>query len=274
MKKTFSYGFTLVELAIVLIVVGLLVGGILAGQDLIKQAQIRNVMSQFREYDTALNTFRAKYNNQIPGDFSMASVFGVNLSPSTGNPNVYETWVDADFNGDNDGTLETNLDGAYDFDYLGEMVNFWIHLSNLNLIKGMLSHDTACVMNCSPLVGRELPSAAIGVGMVILTDLGHSNRLFYVLGINESIEYISNGEGDAIGPAGDNLTPEQAYSFDIKLDDGKPDTGDITVIKRYIAGYFEIDDSLAADDCFETAGGDYNLSVTTKVCTIAVKASS
>jgi len=70
-KMRLKSGFTLVELAIVIVVIGLLVGGVLVGQELIKQAQIRNVISQIREYNTAANTFRAKYNS-LPGDFDKA----------------------------------------------------------------------------------------------------------------------------------------------------------------------------------------------------------
>ncbi|MEJ0009639.1 MAG: prepilin-type N-terminal cleavage/methylation domain-containing protein [Alphaproteobacteria bacterium] len=60
-------GFTLVELAIVLVIIGLLVGGGLVGQDLIKSAQINATVSDLQSYTDAAMTFRDKYGG-IPGD--------------------------------------------------------------------------------------------------------------------------------------------------------------------------------------------------------------
>src|SRR3954463_15618522 len=74
-------GFTLIELSIVLVIIGLIVGGILVGQDLIKAAEIRATVGQIEKYNSAVNTFRTKYNG-IPGDLSgsaggNASAFGL-----------------------------------------------------------------------------------------------------------------------------------------------------------------------------------------------------
>ncbi len=276
MKKTFSSGFTLVELAIVLIIVGLLVGGILGGQELVEQARIRNVISQIRQYDTAINTFRAKYNNQIPGDFSMASVFGLNLD-SAGSPNVATALGDGDYNGDGDGVLENDMgEDIYNFYFCGEMLNFWVHLSNAELIKESLSQpaDCSCLGDpCDTDVGTGVPSAEIGVGIVALTDTANRNKLTYVSGTGLNVNSI-NGSEDPDSLGGDTLTPQQAYGIDSKLDDGKPDAGGVRVIKRYLDGTFEDDDSLAADDCYSAVGGDYNYSVTEKVCTIRIVASN
>ena len=51
-------GFTLLELSIVLVIIGLIVGGVLVGQDMIKGAQIRATVAQLEKYNTAVNTFR------------------------------------------------------------------------------------------------------------------------------------------------------------------------------------------------------------------------
>lgn len=59
--------FTLVELAIVIVIIGLLVGGVLSGQELIKQAKIRGHIKKLTQVDGAIHTFYAKYNF-IPGD--------------------------------------------------------------------------------------------------------------------------------------------------------------------------------------------------------------
>jgi prepilin-type N-terminal cleavage/methylation domain-containing protein len=66
-------GFTLVELSIVLVVVGLAIGGVLVGKDLIRAAEYRKFHSQIESYQLASNTFRVKYN-AVPGDMPNATV--------------------------------------------------------------------------------------------------------------------------------------------------------------------------------------------------------
>src|SRR5688572_21710023 len=67
-------GFTLIELSIVLVIIGLLVGGVLVGRDLIKAAEIQKVISQAEQYKTVFYTFKNKYNC-IPGDCRNATTF-------------------------------------------------------------------------------------------------------------------------------------------------------------------------------------------------------
>src|ERR1700679_178462 len=75
-------GFTLIELSIVLVIIGLIVGGVLVGQDLIRAAGVRATISQVEKFNTAVNTFRGKYG-YLPGDIPQASVtqFGFAVSP-------------------------------------------------------------------------------------------------------------------------------------------------------------------------------------------------
>ncbi len=66
-KSHLESAFTLIEMSIVLVIIGLIAGGILVGQDLISSAAIRAQISQIEKYNTAVNTFRNKYG-YIPGD--------------------------------------------------------------------------------------------------------------------------------------------------------------------------------------------------------------
>ena len=65
-------GFTLVELAIVMTIIGLLIAGILKGQQLIENARVAATVSQIRAYEAALTTFRDTYG-ALPGDILNAN---------------------------------------------------------------------------------------------------------------------------------------------------------------------------------------------------------
>jgi prepilin-type N-terminal cleavage/methylation domain-containing protein len=70
--KTKQKGFTLVEIAIVLVIIGLLLGGILKGQEMITQAKIKNVIADFSGISAAYYGYQDRYR-AIPGDDSGAS---------------------------------------------------------------------------------------------------------------------------------------------------------------------------------------------------------
>ena len=65
--KTRQQGFTLVEIAIVLVIIGLLLGGILKGQEMITQAKIKNVIADFSGVSAAYHGYQDRYR-AIPGD--------------------------------------------------------------------------------------------------------------------------------------------------------------------------------------------------------------
>jgi len=67
-------GFSLVELSIVLVILGLLVGGVLSGQSLIRAAELRKYITLQDRYRTALLSFRDKYF-ALPGDMTNATAF-------------------------------------------------------------------------------------------------------------------------------------------------------------------------------------------------------
>jgi prepilin-type N-terminal cleavage/methylation domain-containing protein len=70
--KTSQRGFTLVEIAIVLVIIGLLLGGILKGQEMITQAKIKNAMADYTGISAAYHGYQDRYR-AIPGDDSGAT---------------------------------------------------------------------------------------------------------------------------------------------------------------------------------------------------------
>ena len=76
MKK--EHGFTLVEIAIVLVIVGLILGGVLKGQEMIANAKVRNMIDQATSIQTAVFAFQDRYR-ALPGDYTraVANIVGV-----------------------------------------------------------------------------------------------------------------------------------------------------------------------------------------------------
>jgi prepilin-type N-terminal cleavage/methylation domain-containing protein len=65
-------GFTLVEIAIVLVIIGLLLGGVLKGQEMITNAKVRNLADQGSAIKAAYFAFQDRYH-ALPGDYSQAT---------------------------------------------------------------------------------------------------------------------------------------------------------------------------------------------------------
>ncbi len=98
MKRQQS-GFTLVEIAIVLVIVGLLLGGVLKGQELINSAKAKSYAQDFRTIQTALYGFQDRFKG-IPGDLALASTKITGATDATtggtvGNGQIQGTWDSA-----------------------------------------------------------------------------------------------------------------------------------------------------------------------------------
>ncbi len=83
-KNSTQGGFTLVEIAIVLVIIGLLLGGILKGQEMITQAKIKNIVNDFNGITVAVTSYQDRYR-AIPGDDRNATVRWTVQNPASGN---------------------------------------------------------------------------------------------------------------------------------------------------------------------------------------------
>ena len=160
-------GFTLIELSIVLVIIGLIIGGIVVGKGLIEIAQNRKIMSQMDSYELAYNTFMLKYNC-IPGDCARAADFS--LGPS-GNGDSYIGSISYSSHGAgttgclvyNGWECATNLSvqARRIYSVWDEMQQVWVHLGNANLIPATYDSLTLANNPGAAVVGYALTPQAM-----------------------------------------------------------------------------------------------------------------
>jgi prepilin-type N-terminal cleavage/methylation domain-containing protein len=224
-------GFTLIELSIVLVIIGLIVGGVLVGRDLISAAQVRAQVTQIEKYNAAVNTFRGKFN-AIPGDMrpELAAQFGfIQGSGCNGG------FGSRDGNGLIDGPNSTyNLDQGS-----GETGLFWQDISSPaagNLIDGQFPNGNVTALDCIhfiylPATGisNYLPVAKMGDANFVYVYEVSGYNWFGILGIT--------GMPAAVMTGNTNIKVSQAAAIDKKIDDGLPTSGNVqaTYINQYIS---------------------------------------
>lgn len=193
-------GFTLVELAVVMIIIGLLVGGILKGQEMIANAQVTSTVAQVDAFEAATQTFQDMYD-AMPGDMARPGARLPNCD-ATGGCNTV---------GNGDGRLD---DGVFAVPG-GEGQRFFVHLSAADLIGGINPSLPAGTW------GGIYPEANIAGGFLAGYTAGGN------IGGNANTRrghYLSLVlDPGAIGS--NTLTPSEAYRIDSKMDDGTPDAG-------------------------------------------------
>jgi prepilin-type N-terminal cleavage/methylation domain-containing protein len=217
--------FSLIELSIVLVILGLLTGGILAGQSLIRAAEIRSVATQMSNYRSALYSFRDKYFGW-PGDFTNATRFWVSAG-GTGSDNAcisLQTTVQATCNGNGDGEIMylTGNDHA-------ERFLVWKHLANAGLVEGSYTGKSAGGTGTYvQVVGETNPRARISNGFFDVSFEKTTTGIHFPGStlFRNSVNIYGNNATNGI------LLPEEAWNIDTKLDDGSPVYGAVfTTIK-------------------------------------------
>lgn len=126
-----SRGFTLVEIAIVLVILGLIIGGVLKGQEMLTNGKLKRIESDSSGVIVAMNSYRDRYL-QLPGDDNRADQHFVLYTDGTNDPTA------ADINGDGDGMVSGTWFGSSN----SESANFWKHLRASGLIPGSGDDDT------------------------------------------------------------------------------------------------------------------------------------
>lgn len=231
-----TYGFTLLELAIVLTITAFLIGGVLFGKDLIQAANVRSTIAQKEKFDTATMAFRNKYSG-LPGDLKDATAKG----------------FDHDGNGDeligmNDDYLtacagRTRMGwncGGVILSVYTEMGEYWVQLSKARLIDGtytLSDHPNSDGDYFSGKAGINFPKSKMdamgfsqpsGFGWWLASDTIYFDDNAWTGGFmtGKHVFFLTGFIGwDDIGQA--QLRILDAYAIDTKLDDGMPTSGNV-----------------------------------------------
>ncbi|MCC6598193.1 MAG: prepilin-type N-terminal cleavage/methylation domain-containing protein [Alphaproteobacteria bacterium] len=231
-----AQGFTLVELAVVMIIIGILIGGILKGQELITNARVTSSISQMESLGAAYNGFRDQYA-ALPGDIinAVTRVPGCNVLPCA--------------NGDGSGVVDTNVGAASA--YANEGTQFFVHLLNAGFITGMSG------ANAAEAFGVSNPAAPIGGGFTA-GDARTGTNGFTAADLGATVHLVLTGTMANVAAGQGILTPQQASNLDRRLDDGVPNSGSV------------VGQTFAADADCTGATADVYGSDNSQVCVVAL----
>ena len=188
-------GFTLVEIAIVLVIIGLLLGGVLKGQELINSAKVKNMASDFRNLQVMIYGYQDKYK-KMPGDDN-AAVLRFNLAAGhegNGNGVIQGLWNQTD------PAPAANAN---------EAVLAWEHLRKANLASGSTDFSSVAAATAS------LPTNSEG------GQFGFSGT-----------KPITTMTGGTFYACSDSIDGKFAALLDLTLDDGKSNSGSVQAIEQ------------------------------------------
>lgn len=253
LARTEYRGFTLLEVAVVLVAVSLVIGGVLIGRDLLRASRVRAQITQLESFTQAVSAFRDKYAG-IPGDLRASDAAALGFIARSG----------AVGHGDGNGAIE----GCEAFDPFGtnvplgcEVVLFWSDLSDAGLVAESFpaaEDDYVSIATYEDSLGYFPKAVMADRGTVVPVRCIRSGLYYRLL-------RLSNGYSPAIYAA-------DAHSLDNKIDDGRPGSG---AVQMKNIGYGSTEEffcqPMTISSCV-TSAGEYNVGVVSApVCSPLVK---
>lgn len=218
-------GFTLIEISVVLVILGLIIGGVVAGRALIRQSEVSSIIVDAQKYKDAVITFQQKYSS-LPGDMANAHSYWGIAAGSAGN----DATCYAAGSATSVATCSGNGDGQinYTSTYANETLRVWQHLANAKMITGAFTGTTGATHT----VGTNSPGSRIGNAGFGLSYRGTLTSDTYAFdGTYGHILYFG-GNYTSAPPYSAVITGPEAQGIDSKFDDGKPSLGTIRTWKN------------------------------------------
>jgi prepilin-type N-terminal cleavage/methylation domain-containing protein len=237
--------FTLVELAIVLVIIGLIVGGILVGQDLIANASVKGTLEQLKKVNAGATTFRTRFYAS-PGDITPTRADSYGLTTRAGTTGA----------GDGNGILQNGSVTAEQQGLGHETALFWVDLSSAKYIPDtfVTATDAAAASLAIGDVKDWLPLLKLQAGSSgFMHVYSVSGRNYFYLGNFSATPTDANGVLDIAA----SITPINAHLMDEKIDDALGNSGAMTSIDDLTNNGIDTGTGTAAD-CLN-ADGSYNL---------------
>lgn len=224
-----NQGFSLVEMSVVLLIIALIVAGVSAGSELIRQANIRTVISDFNNYKTAYDNFFQRFQG-VPGDFNRAETYWANGASgcSSGANNC---------NGNGDGRIAystTDAGGG-----TSEVRLAWRHLYMAEMVLGAVPQVTTNTYSGSTfLIGSTMQKSSVDNGGYFISGVSPAGRVVNNITSPWSSTVTKNSiyfgaQSAATGDTNGGLSagvfdPRDAYAIDEKIDDGLVASGSFT----------------------------------------------
>lgn len=212
-KSTPYSGFSLVELSIVLVIIGLLAGGIIAGQSMIRSSKVAQIVTEKERLISAVGQFKSQYN-ALPGDMLNATKYwGTDASGCPDNTNRVPKKETC--NGDGNSQINS-----------GEVHRMWQHMANAGLLDGLLTGVSGASSNS--IGGENAPAGPIENSFNLIYWVGdnegvwtHASNTFR---LNDTYKhnFVTQREGGTAY-----LSVKEQYQIDKKFDDAVANTGSI-----------------------------------------------
>lgn len=193
-------GFTLIEMAIVLVIIGIILGAVLKGQELINNAKVKRIYTDVQGVTAGMYTYMDKYGTRLPGDDpnATAAIRGTGWATGTGGT-LGNGLIEGGVTGTNaaPGSMFTCAAGT-----TTETCILWDHMKRSNILTGALNST-----NPPNSYGGTIGVASVAVSGLTVNWIGVSN-----------------------------IPSNIAQSIDTAYDDGVATTGSIRALAAYAAG--------------------------------------
>lgn len=217
-------GFTLIELSMVIVIIGLLVGGVLGAQSLIRASHLRSIVADYEKFVASAMAFRDKFS-AVPGDISDATRYwgyagGAGCVNRTGTTDTTPGVCD----GDGDARLMPPASASA----AGEDFQFWRQLALAGMISGSYTGFSGSGSADHSIADVNVPRTRIGSnsGWFVHFWAPHTGVTHFPNGVYANSLQVGfiDATWDPIIPI---FTPAEMWSIDVKLDDGRPGRGKV-----------------------------------------------